>query len=87
MLAGFLFKNMIDWSQAFLILGIVVSCASFLAFFVRFSTRQEDEERANFAIANIETLRRRAERANAALQAGLEALEARDGAAAKAPAE
>ena len=86
-LAGFLFKNMIDWSQAFLVLGIVVSCASFLAFFVRFSTRQEDEERANFAAANIDTLRRRAERANAALQAGLEALEARDGAAAKAPAE
>ena len=50
-LAGFLFKNMIDWSQAFLILGIVVTCASFLAFFVRFSTKQEDEQRAAFAAA------------------------------------
>ncbi len=73
-LAGFLFKNMIDWSEAFLILGMVVTCASFLAFFVRFSTQQEDEERANFAAANIEALRRRAEKANAALEEGLEAI-------------
>ncbi|MGB0795930.1 MAG: MFS transporter [Paracoccaceae bacterium] len=86
-LAGFLFKNMIDWSQAFLILGMVVCCASFLAFFVRFSTRQEDEERANFAAANIETLRRRAEKANAALQEGLEAIEARQHPPKTAPAE
>ena len=78
-LAGFLFKNTIDWSEAFLILGIVVSCASFLAFFVRFSTRQEDEERANFAAANIETLRRRAEKANAALEEGLDAIATRNG--------
>ena len=69
-LAGFLFKNVIDWSEAFFILGVIVTCASFLAFFVRFSTRQEDEERANFAAANIETLRRRAEKANAALEEG-----------------
>jgi NNP family nitrate/nitrite transporter-like MFS transporter len=73
-LAGFLFKNMIDWSQAFLILGIVVTCASFLAFFVRFSTKQEDEQRAAFAAANIETLRKRAEKANAALEEGLSAI-------------
>ncbi|GLQ29329.1 MFS transporter [Sulfitobacter pacificus] len=73
-LAGFLFKNMIDWSEAFLILGMVVTCASFLAFFVRFSTQQEDEERANFAAANIETLRRKAEKANADLQEGLVAI-------------
>lgn len=74
-LAGFLFKNTIDWSEAFLILGIVVACASFLAFFVRFSTQQEDEERANFAAANIETLRKRADAANAALQEGIDAIE------------
>jgi len=73
-LAGFLFKNVIDWSEAFFILGIVVTCASFLAFFVRFSTRQEDEERANFAAANIDTLRRKAERANADLEEGLTAI-------------
>lgn len=78
-LAGFLFKNMIDWSEAFLILGIVVSCASFLAFFVRFSTQQEDEERANFAAANIETLRRKAEKANADLEEGLEAISRKNG--------
>ncbi|MGI3185676.1 MFS transporter [Nioella aestuarii] len=77
-LAGFLFKNMIDWSQAFLILGIVVTCASFLAFFVRFSTQQEDEQRAAFAAANIETLRKRAEKANAALEEGLIAIETRN---------
>ena len=56
----------------------MVTCASFLAFFVRFSTRQEDEERANFAAANIETLRRRAERANAELEEGLIAIRSRD---------
>lgn len=78
-LAGFLFKNMIDWSEAFLILGMVVTCASFLAFFVRFSTRQEDEERANFAAANIETLRRRAEKANADLEEGLQAIARKEG--------
>jgi NNP family nitrate/nitrite transporter-like MFS transporter len=80
-LAGFLFKNMIDWSQAFLILGIVVTCASFLAFFVRFSTQQEDEQRAAFAAANIETLRKRAEKANAALEEGLIAIETRNNSA------
>jgi len=73
-LAGFLFKNVIDWSQAFFILGIVVTCASFLAFFVRFSSKQEDEERANFAAANIETLRKRAARANAELDEGIAAI-------------
>ena len=83
-LAGFLFKNMIDWSEAFLVLGMVVTAASFLAFFVRFSTRQEDEERANFAVANIETLRRRAEKANAALEEGLSAIKDRRQAAAPA---
>jgi len=76
-LAGFLFKGTVDWSEAFFILGIVVTCASFLAFFVRFSTRQEDEERAAFAVANIDTLRRRADRANAEFEAGLAAVEAR----------
>jgi len=70
-LAGFLFKNMIDWSDAFLILGIVVACASFLAFFVRFSEEQEEEQREAFAVANIETLRGKAEKANAALAEGL----------------
>ncbi|MBL4812074.1 MAG: MFS transporter, partial [Rhodobacteraceae bacterium] len=77
-LAGFLFKNTIDWSEAFFILGMVVTCASFLAFFVKFSTKQEDEERANFAVANIDTLRRKADFANYELQVGIDAIEARD---------
>lgn len=77
-LAGFLFKNMIDWSEAFLILGIVVSCASFLAFFVRFSTKQEDEERMAFVAANIDTIRARAEKANADLEEAIEALKPRE---------
>jgi NNP family nitrate/nitrite transporter-like MFS transporter len=76
-LAGFLFKGAIEWNQAFFILGIIVTAASFLAFFVRFSTKQEDEERAAFAAANIETLRRKAARANADFEAGLAAIEAR----------
>lgn len=74
-LAGFLFKNMIDWSEAFLILGIVVACASFLAFFVRFSEEQEEEQREAFAVANIDTLKGKAEKANAALSEGLALVE------------
>jgi len=79
-LAGFLFKGAMDWNEAFLILGSVVTCGSGLAFFVRFSTRQEDEERAAFAVANIDTLRKRAERANAELQIALDTIETRRGA-------
>ncbi|BBU57190.1 MULTISPECIES: MFS transporter [Mameliella] len=79
-LAGFLFKNMIDWSEAFLILGIVVSCASFLAFFVRFSAEQETEQRAAFAAANIDTLRKKAIEANKALEEGIKALGGKPGA-------
>lgn len=73
-LAGFLFKNMIDWSEAFLILGMVVTAASFLAFFVRFSTKQEDEQRAAFAAANIDTLRQKAAKAQADLDESLAVL-------------
>jgi len=76
-LAGFLFKGTLDWSEAFFTLGIIVTCASFLAFFVRFSTKQEDEERAAFAAANIDTLRRKADRANADFEEGLAAIETR----------
>jgi len=75
--AGFLFKGTLDWSQAFFIIGIVVTIASFLSFFVRFSTRQEDEERANFAAANIETIKAKADKANAELEAAIEAVAAK----------
>ncbi len=67
-LAGFLFKNVIDWSEAFFILGCIVTAASFLAFFVRFSTKQEDEEREAMVIASIDSLRGRASKANAELE-------------------
>lgn len=66
--AGFLFKGSIDWSEAFLIIGMVVTVASFLSFFVRFSTKQEDEERANFAAANLENIKEKADKANAELE-------------------
>lgn len=79
--AGFLFKGAIDWSEAFLIIGMVVTAASFLAFFVRFSTKQEDEERANFAAANIETIKAKAAKANADLELALGALKAKEAAA------
>lgn len=78
--AGFLFKGSIDWSEAFLIIGMVVTAASFLAFFVRFSTRQEDEERANFAAANIETIKLKAAKANADLEHALEAVKSKQAA-------
>lgn len=78
--AGFLFKGSIDWSEAFLIIGMVVTVASFLAFFVRFSTRQEDEERANFAAANIETIKLKAAKANADLELALEAVKSKQAA-------
>lgn len=78
--AGFLFKGSIDWSEAFLIIGMVVTAASFLAFLVRFSTRQEDEERANFAAANIETIKAKADKANADLEVALKAIKAKEAA-------
>ena len=84
MLAGFLFKGAVDWGEAFFILGIIVTCASFLAFFVRFSTQQEDEERTNFAVANIENLRDRADKAMTAYEEGLSAIEKKKGQSAPA---
>lgn len=80
-LAGFLFKGSVDWSQAFFILGLVVTCASFLAFFVRFSSKQEDEERANLDEANIGNLRDRASKAMTAYEDALERINARKEAA------
>lgn len=78
--AGFLFKGSIDWSEAFLIIGMVVTAASFLAFFVRFTTKQEDEERANFAAANIDTIKAKAIKANADLELALETIQTKQAA-------
>jgi NNP family nitrate/nitrite transporter-like MFS transporter len=72
--AGFLFKGTLNWSEAFFIIGVVVTIASFLAFFVRFSTKQEDEERANFAAANIDVIRAKAAKANADLELAMQSI-------------
>ncbi len=65
--AGFLFKGSMEWPDVFFVIGVTVACASVLAFFVRFTEEQEEEEKANFEAASLEALRVRAERANAAL--------------------
>lgn len=65
--AGFLFKGAMEWNDVFFVIGVTVACASVLAFFVRFSEAQEEEEKANFEHASLDALRVRAERANAAL--------------------
>ena len=41
--AGFLFKSSIPWNTAFLILGVLVTTVSFLAFVVRFSPQAAKE--------------------------------------------
>ncbi len=69
--AGFLFKGSLDWHTAFLVLGVLVTAASFLAFLVRFSPEQEEEERAAYEAANLEILQVRADRANQALEESL----------------
>ncbi len=65
--AGFLFKGAMEWNDVFLVIGIVVACASVLSFFVRFSPEQEEEERALFEAAQLESLELRAFRASQAL--------------------
>jgi len=73
--AGFLFKGALEWDQVFLIIGIVVTCASFLSFFVRFSPEHEEEEKAAYEVANLEALQMRADRANAALTASVKVVD------------
>jgi NNP family nitrate/nitrite transporter-like MFS transporter len=46
--AGFLFKGDLDWHTSYLILGALVTCASFLALFVRFSKADEIEAEENY---------------------------------------
>ena len=45
-LAGFLFKGSMPWTQALLVLGITVCVVSVLAFVVRFSESEERSARA-----------------------------------------
>ena len=65
--AGFLFKSDVPWNDAFLYLGVIVACASVLAFLVRFSTEQEEEESALYEKAQMDALELRAARAIEAL--------------------
>lgn len=65
--AGFLFKGAMEWNDVFFVIGILVVCASVLAFAVRFSAEQEEEEQALLEAAHLETLQLKADRANAAL--------------------
>lgn len=54
MLAGFLFKGQIEFSTAYLILGVLVSICAFLAFMVRFSADEEEAAAAETA-ARLDT--------------------------------
>ncbi len=65
--AGFLFKGDMSWDNAFLVIGILVSCASVLALLIRFSPEKEAEERALYEKAQLDVLELRAARAVAAL--------------------
>lgn len=49
--AGFLFKGGMSWPTALLVLGAVVTVASFLTFAVQFSSETEDEAAREFAEA------------------------------------
>lgn len=66
--AGFLFKGAMDWNDVFFTIGVVVTIASVLTFFLRFSPEQEAEEKALFEKASMEVLQLKADRANEALR-------------------
>jgi NNP family nitrate/nitrite transporter-like MFS transporter len=73
--AGFLFKSEIPWNDAFLYLGMIVAATSVVAFLVRFSTAQEEEEAALYEKAQMEALELRAARAINALNQSKEVIE------------
>jgi len=72
--AGFLFKGEMPWDQVFLTIGVIVTCVSFLALFIRFSPQKEREEEALFEAAHMNTLQHRADEANAALARSLDVI-------------
>lgn len=78
-LGGFLLKNEYysdnHWDEAYLTIGIIVTCVSFLALFIRFSPEKEAEEKALFESANMGVLQHRADEANAALLKSVEVVE------------
>ncbi len=65
--AGFLFKGAMDWNEVFFVIGIVVTIASFLTFFLRFSPEQEREEKIAFEMAHMDSLEEKAAEAHAAV--------------------
>lgn len=69
--AGFLFKGAMEWNEVFFVIGVVVSIASFLTFFLRFTPEQELEERVAFEKANMDVLQAKADQANAAVERSL----------------
>jgi len=69
--AGFLFKGAMEWNEVFFVIGMVVTVASFLTFFIRFTPEQEQEEKVAFEKANMNVLQEKAEQANAALERSL----------------
>ena len=73
--AGFLFKSEMAWNNAFLVIGMLVCCASVLALFVRFSAEKEAEEAALFEKAQLEGLELRAARAVNAVQHAREVID------------
>ena len=66
--AGFLFKGDMEWPDVFLTIGIVVVIASFLSLLIRFTDKQETEEKIAFEEAHMDVLKVKAERANAAVE-------------------
>jgi len=66
--AGFLFKGAMEWNDVFFTIGVVVTIASFLTFFLRFSDEQEAEEKMLFEKASLNELQLKADRANEALK-------------------
>lgn len=72
--AGFLFKGAMEWNDVFLVIGMVVVVASFLSFFIRFSPEQEKEEKVAYEQANMDVLKLRADRANAAVEHSLQVI-------------
>lgn len=72
--AGFLFKGAMEWNDVFLVIGMVVVVASFLSFFIRFSPEQEKEEKIAYEQANMDVLKIRADRANAAVKHSLQVI-------------
>jgi MFS transporter, NNP family, nitrate/nitrite transporter len=77
-LGGFILKSEAynsNWDQAFLHIGMGVTCFAFLALLIRFSPEKEAEEKALFEKAQIGVLKAKADEAAAALAHSAEIIE------------